>query len=76
MWVRNPRVPVPVGKIAILSTCPGPREDPLVPVRKQPGLKDSAGTNELYKPGLKAFSPRVAAEFNLLDMSRLDAGLL
>jgi hypothetical protein len=53
------------------STCPGPRGGPLVPVRKQLGLKCGAfspallvpvaetGINGLYKPGLKAFFPPV-----------------
>jgi hypothetical protein len=54
------------------STCPGPRGGPLIPVRKQPGLKVGAfsptllvpvaitGTNVRYKPGPMAFFPPVS----------------
>jgi hypothetical protein len=57
------------------STCPGPHGGPLVPVRKQPGLKAptfssallvpvaTTGTNGPYKPGPMAFFPPVVLGF-------------
>jgi hypothetical protein len=73
---NGPLVPVRVTnrdqRSSSRSTCPGPRGGPLVPVRKQPGLKTGAfspallvpvattRTNGLYKPGLKAFFPPVS----------------